>query len=70
MELIKADSISANTLEVGDLIGYENDIVEITNVESDTDGDYYFVEITNDFGEQEVLQLEYHELVDLFIIVE
>ncbi len=70
MELIKADSISANTLEVGDLIEYEHDIVEVTNIDSDASGDNYFIEITNDFGEQEVLSLAYDELVDLYVTIE
>ena len=70
MELVKADSLQAFSLEVGDLIGYENDIVEVIDIVSDNTGDNYFVNIINDFGEEEFLTLAFDEPVDLFVMVE
>jgi hypothetical protein len=70
MELIKADSLSVDTIEIGDLIEVDNEIVEVTFIESDSTGDNYDVEITNDFGESEVIQFAFDDEVDLYVLVE
>lgn len=70
MELIKADSLQASSLEIGDLIQYEIDIVEVIDINSDSTGDNYFISIVNDFGEEETLTLAYDEYVDLFVNIE
>lgn len=70
MELIKADSLTADALEVGDLIGYGEDIVEITAIESDATGDNYDIELTNDFGETEIIQFAFNEEVDWYVYLD
>ena len=70
MELIKADSLSIDTIEIGDLIEVDDEIVEVTFIESDSTGDNYDVEITNDFGESEVVQFAFDDEVDLYVLVE
>ena len=70
MELIKADSLSVDTIEIGDLIEVDNEVVEVTFIESDSTGDNYDVEITNDFGESEVIQFAFDDEVDLYVLVE
>ena len=70
MELIKADSLTADALEIGDLIGVGDDIVEITFIESDSTGDNYDIEVTNDFGETEMIQYAFDELVDWYVYLE
>ena len=70
MELIKADTLSADALEVGDLIGMEDEILEIISIEDDSTGDNYTIEVINDYGEKELLQLYFDDEVDLYVPVE
>ena len=70
MELIKADALTADALEIGDLIGYGDEIVEITFIECDSTGDNYDIEITNDFGESEIVQFAFDEEVDWYVYLD
>lgn len=70
MELVKADSLTVNALEVGDLIGYDDDIVEVTFIECDSTGDNYDIELTNDFGETEIVQFAFDEEVDWYVYLD
>jgi hypothetical protein len=70
MELVKADSLSVDALEIGDLIGYNDEIVEITFIECDSTGDNYDIEITNDFGETEILQFAFDDEVDWYVYLD
>ena len=70
MELVKADSLTVDALEIGDLIGYNDDIVEVTDIECDSTGDNYDVELTNDFGETEIVQYAFNETVDWYVYLD
>ena len=70
MELIKADALKVDALQVGDLISYNDEIVEITFIECDATGDNYDIEIRNDFGETEVVQFAFDEEVDWFVYLD
>ena len=70
MELIKADSLTVDALEIGDLIAYNDEIVQITFIESDSTGDNYDIEIVNDFGEKEVIQFAFNEEVDWYVYLD
>ena len=70
MELIKADSLTVDALEIGDLIGYNDDIVEVTFIECDSTGDNYDIELTNDFGETEIVQYAFDETVDWYVYLD
>jgi hypothetical protein len=70
MELVKADSLTVDALEIGDLIGYNDDIVEVTDIECDSTGDNYDIEITNDFGETEIVQFAFDEEVDWYVYLD
>jgi hypothetical protein len=70
MELIKADSLQVNALEIGDLISYDDEIVAITFIESDSTGDNYDIEIVNDFGEKQIVQFAFDEEVDWFVYLD
>jgi hypothetical protein len=67
MELIKADTLTADSLEIGDLISYNDEIVEVLFIESDSTGDNYDIEIVNDFGEKEVVQFAFDDEVDWYV---
>jgi hypothetical protein len=70
MELIKADTLTADSLEIGDLISYNDEIVEVLFIESDSTGDNYDIEIVNDFGEKEVIQFAFDDEVDWYVPAE
>ena len=70
MELVKADSLTVDALEIGDLIGYNDDIVEVTFIECDSTGDNYDIELTNDFGETEIVQYSFDEEVDWYVYLD
>ena len=70
MELIKADTLTADSLEIGDLISYNDEIVEVLFIESDSTGDNYDVQIVNDFGEKEIIQFAFDDEVDWYVPIE
>jgi len=70
MELIKADALKVDALQIGDLISYNDEIVEITFIECDSTGDNYDIEITNDFGETEIVQFGFDEEVDWYVYLD
>jgi hypothetical protein len=70
MELIKADTLTADSLEIGDLISYNDEIVEVLFIESDSTGDNYDVQIVNDFGEKEIVQFAFDDAIDWYVPVE
>jgi hypothetical protein len=67
MELVKADSLTIDALEIGDLISYNDEIVEVIFIECDSTGDNYDIEIKNDFGETEIVQYAFNETVDWYV---
>lgn len=66
MDLIKVDTLTAYSLEPGDLIEVDGDIVTVTNVVSLNEG--YEVEIVNDFGEEDVIYPSDYDQFDLYLI--
>ena len=70
MELIKADTLTADSLEIGDLISYNDEIVEVLFIESDSTGDNYDVQIVNDFGEKEIIQFAFDEAIDWYVPIQ
>ncbi len=70
MELVKADTLTADSLEIGDLIGYNDEIVEVLFIESDSTGDNYDVQIVNDFGEKEIIQFAFDDAIDWYVPIQ
>lgn len=70
MELIKVDSLTPDSLEIGDLINYNDEIVEVLFIESDSTGDNYDVQVVNDFGEKEVIQFAFDDIIDWYVPIE
>jgi hypothetical protein len=70
MEMIKADTLTIDSLEIGDLISHDNEIVEVIFIESDSTGDNYDVQIVNDFGEKEIIQFKFDDEVDWYVPIE
>ena len=70
MELIKADVLTADALEIGDLISFEDDIVEVISIEVDSTGDMYSIEVSNDFGETQIVDFAFDEEVDWYVYLD
>jgi hypothetical protein len=70
MELVKADNLIVYSLEVGDLIKHDSDIVEIIDIAADSTGDNYYLTLVNDFGEEELASYAFDSYVDLYVMVE
>ncbi len=70
MELIHADNLTPDQIMLGDLIKVNDDIVEVVFIESDSTGDNYDIQTENEFGEKEVVQYAYTDLIPLYVFIE
>jgi hypothetical protein len=66
MEYVKVDILTSGQLEVDDLIMVEDEVVSIVEIISLRDG--YTLEIINDFGEREVIEVEEYQQFDLMML--
>ena len=66
MDYVKADVLTAGQLMVDDLIKVADEVVSITEIISLSDG--YSLEIINDFGEREIIQVGEYEQFDLMML--
>jgi hypothetical protein len=65
MELIKVDRFTAYSMEPGDMIDVDGEIVTVKNIVSLNNG--YELEIVNDFGEEDVIYPSDDQLFDVYI---
>jgi hypothetical protein len=70
MELKKVDQLKPDALMPGDIISYDERIVEVISISEDSYGNFYYVEYTNDFGEKDTAQFHYAELIDWYVYVD
>ena len=70
MELINADNLTPDQVMLGDLIKIGDDIVEVIFIESDSTGDNYDIQTENEFGEKEVVQYAYTDLIPLYVFID
>ena len=70
MDLIHADNLTPDQLMLGDLIKTGDDIVEILFIESDSTGDNYDIQTENEFGEKEIVQYAYTDLIPLYVFIQ
>jgi hypothetical protein len=70
MELLHADNLTADQVMLGDLIKIDDDIVEVIFIESDSTGDNYDIQTQNEFGEKEVTQFAYNDLIPLYVFID
>jgi hypothetical protein len=66
MDYVKVDILTAGQLEIDDLILVGDDVVSIVEIVSLRDG--YTLEIINDFGEREVIEVGEYEQFDLMML--
>jgi hypothetical protein len=70
MELVHADNLTPDQLMEGDLIKINDDIVEVVNIDSDATGSIYAVEHQNEFGETEIAEYNFDDLIPLYVFIE
>ena len=70
MELLHADNLTPDQVMHGDLIKIGDDIVEVIFIESDSTGDNYDIQTENEFGEKEIVQFSYTDLIPLYVFIE
>ena len=70
MELKKVGQLKPDELMAGDIISYDEQIVEVISVSEDIDANFYFVEYKNEFDEKEIAEFNYAELIDWYVYVE
>jgi len=66
MEYVKVDVLTSGQLEVDDLIQVGDEVVSIVEIISLRDG--YTLEIINDFGEREVIEVAEYQQFDLMML--
>ena len=66
MEYVKVDILTSGQLEVDDLIQVGDEVVSIVEIISLADG--YTLEIINDFGEREVIEVGEYQQFDLMML--
>ena len=70
MELLHADNLTPDQVMLGDLIKIGDDIVEVIFIESDSTGDNYDIQTENEFGEKEIVQFSYTDLIPLYVFIQ
>lgn len=66
MDYVKADILNAGQLMVDDLIIINNEVVSIVDIVSLADG--YVLEVVNDFGEREHVEVAEFDQFDLMLL--
>jgi hypothetical protein len=66
MDYVKVDVLTAGQLMVDDLIVIDAEVVSIVSIVSLADG--YELEIINDFGERETIQVGEYDQFDLMML--
>jgi len=66
MEYVKVDILTSGQLEIDDLIQVGDEVVSIVEIVSLADG--YTLEIINDFGEREVIEVGEYDQFDLMML--
>jgi hypothetical protein len=66
MEYVKVDVLTSGQLEVDDLIQVGDEVVSIVEIVSLRDG--YTLEIINDFGEREIIEVGEYDQFDLIML--
>jgi hypothetical protein len=68
MDYVKVDTLTSGQLEVDDLILIDDEVVSIVEIISLPDG--YTIEIINDFGEREVIEVAEFQQFALMMLLD
>jgi hypothetical protein len=70
MELKFADTLTPDQLMQEDLIKFGDSVVEVVSVESDANGDIYFVSYQDEFGEKDIAEFYHTDVISLYVYVD
>ena len=70
MELVKADIRTPGQWMRGDLIGIDEDIVEVLEVIDHENGNDFYIDYQNEFGEVDRVVAEYDQFFSLYVFIE
>lgn len=68
MNFILADQLTPDQLLEGDYIKVNDEIVYVESIADDATGDNYYVTITNDFSESEVIEFNFETKIELYVL--
>ena len=66
VDYVKVDVLTSGQLEIDDCILIGNEVVSIVDIVSLPDG--YTLEVVNDFGERDIIEVGEYEQFDLMIL--
>ena len=68
MEYEIVDTLSASQLETDDLISIDNEVVKVISIADGLD-DSFILETENDFGETNLIIVDYDDKFDLYMLM-
>jgi len=70
MELVWADKLTPGSLMIDDLIKVDDELIQITDINSDSTGDNYFLDYVDSYGDTNVAIVAHDSYVDLYVYIE
>lgn len=70
MELVFADKLTPGSLMPDDLIKFDDEMYEVIEINSDSTGDNYFIDVIDVYGEPNTITLAYDSYVELYVYIE
>jgi len=70
MDFILADQLTPDQLLEGDYIKVDGEIVYVESITDDATGDTYYVTVTNDFSESDIIEFNYNTKIELYALID
>jgi hypothetical protein len=70
MDFILADQLTPDQLLEGDYIKVDGEIVYVESITDDATGDTYYVTVTDDFSESDVIEFNYNTKIELYVLID
>jgi hypothetical protein len=70
MDFILADQLTPDQLLEGDYIKVNGEIVYVESITDDATGDTYYVTVTDDFSESDVIEFNYNTKIELYVLID
>lgn len=70
MDFILADQLTPDQLLEGDYIKVDGEIVYVESITDDSTGDTYYVTVTDDFSESNIIEFNYNTKIELYALID
>jgi hypothetical protein len=70
MEFVYADLLLPDQLMINDFINFNGDIVEVLGIESDANGDNYFIAYQDEYGDKDIADFKHTDKIELYVFVQ